>query len=101
MLRHFRSNLRCAAVRRFPSAEDKVVFAQIFDQGSQRHTGSQRIGTGHHPVGEQVRFIRAQCDGVFQDVFGLRRSHGNDRDLCTVFIFQNQCGFQRFRIIGI
>ena len=63
--------------------------------------GGQGIGTAKLAVGEQDGSVDAHGEGFAQDGLGLGKTHGDDRDVCTVFIFQLKGELQTTLVVGV
>ena len=97
----FRTNLSGIPIDSLTAAEDQIRNAEMFDGVGHSCGSSQGVSAAESSVADQFGFISTHCQAVSQDGFSMGRSHGDDGDMGTQFIFQLQSRFQSILVIGV
>ena len=100
VLGNLRTDLSRVAVDGLTARDDQII-GQLLDAGSNRGGSGQRIGTAERSVGDQNGFIGTHSKRLAQRRVGLRRTHGNDRDMSAKLILQAKSSLKASLIVGV
>jgi len=100
MFGYLRTDLSRVAVDCLPAGNDKVVVHST-QSTCQRTRRSQRVGTAQLAVGEQYGSVYTHSHSLTQDSVGLRQTHSDNRNVCSVLVFELQGKFETSLIVGV
>ena len=100
MLGNLRAHLGGVAVDGLASGDDEVI-VELAEGGGNGVGSGESVGAAELAVAEPDGAVHPHGVSLAEDSFGLRRSHGDDRHVGAVFIFETQGELQASLVVGI